>query len=394
MPAFPSSGSTNWYAYAQALDTTARGAAQATTQAYDSFTANANGAIATLDSGQAYNLYQNDPAVAFTVTSGYLTHPLLATTGSSAAYAGVQLTSTVGRIWADFVIPSTGTGTPESIVLIVSAGRFAQAGFSNAASHFVITQTDWSYQTLDASPFGTTVVASGTFITPLATDTVHHVAVDFLSDRAAITLPGGARPVLTAPTPKILSYRGAHATIELFANVSNAAKAIKVQAWGADTEVAVASTSPFASRGDLGRALDTVPAAPRSVVYSPATTLDYAITTAQAAPNAAMAILVEYPASGRVRWEFDGYFWPTSGTTFGTGVYVWLLFGSSTRGGGQIAFGVEGEGFHHYVGVLTGTPGTSETLVLNVSAGANGAANFTASDPRGIAAVISTTPLG
>lgn len=360
-------------------------------EAHDDFGGKPNGVLTALDSGQGYELYANDPATAFAVTGGHLTHTLRAS-GPSAAYAGAQLGDRVGRIWANFVIPS-GAGTAEDLVLIVSADRFAQPTFSDAAAHFVLSQNDWSYQTLTANPWATPVVASGAFDAPLATDVVHTVAIDFLGDRAAITLPGGHRPVLTPATARILTSRGDHATIELFANDSATAKPIRVQAWGADTEAAIVAATPFATRADIARALDPVPPAPRTTYFAATPGQDFPITTTPTQVNAAISVLLEYPASGRVRWDFAGYFWPSSGTTYGTGVYVWLMNGATVRGGGQIALNIDGEGFYRFTGVLTGTPGTSQTLTFAVSAGAGGAANFTTDDARGLAAVLSATPL-
>lgn len=271
MPSLPPQGSTDWYGWAQATDAAAREVAEgrleesalraafgSLTKAGDAFAGKPDGALTAgtgLDSGQTYTIRSNDPAVAYKRVGGYLTHDLLASASPAAAYAGVELPSRVGRIWAEFIIPA-GTGTAESLTLIVSSGQFTQGpAFAASAAHFVLNAGTWSYQTLD-DPFATPTVLAGAFRTPLAEGVVHRLSIDFDGDRATITLPGGEAPQVTPANAKILSQRGNHATIESYANVSNTSKAILISAWGADTEEPVKSATKYATRRDIAAQVD------------------------------------------------------------------------------------------------------------------------------------------
>ncbi len=230
------------------------------TSAHDQFVGEPDGPLTAgtlTDSGQPYTVRAPVSTAGFRRVGGTLTHNLPAT-GAAAGYAGIELDEDVSSIWANFVIPS-GTGTAESIVLIVSSAQFTvDTGLPASAAHLVVNQTGWSYETLDV-PFATPIVAAGSFATPLPVDTELQLAVQFRGDRASIVLPNG-EVVLTPANAKIKSQRGAHATIELYTSNAATAKAIRILSWGADDtpdleDVTRTGTGLF----DLSRALDSLP---------------------------------------------------------------------------------------------------------------------------------------
>ncbi|MDQ1206222.1 hypothetical protein [Microbacterium sp. SORGH_AS_0862] len=241
-----------------ALDSAIAGVVR--TAAHDQFLGEADGPLLAgtiADSSQPYTVRANPSTAGFKRVGGSLTHTLPAS-GVAAAYAGLELGEDVSSIWANFLIPS-GSGTAESIVLIVSSAQFTvDTGLPASAAHLVVNQTGWSYETLDV-PFATPVVSAGQFATPLPVDTELQLAVQFRGDRASIVLPNG-EVVLTPANAKILSQRGAHATLELYTSSSATAKAIRVLAWGADDAPDVGEVSRSGpGLYDLGRALDALP---------------------------------------------------------------------------------------------------------------------------------------
>jgi hypothetical protein len=245
----------------------------------DSFEGKANGVPTVTDSGHVYTAYQNPAAAALTVTDGKLSHSLGTSAAVRAGYLGVELDDIVGQVAAEYSFPA-GVAPAESLVLIVSNSNFAEPNFADAACHFVLGATGWSYEWLEDSPFGTTVIASGKFATRLAGDTRHRVTIDFVGDHAYITLPDGSTAV--AVNDKIRDYRGTFATLELYAFTGNSMLPVSVYSWGAGTEAPLAVASRAATRADVVRAVGSLPNG-RLLTHTFLTTAvaDIPLTTAQ-----------------------------------------------------------------------------------------------------------------
>lgn len=294
----------------------------------DSFTGKANGLLATgavSDTGHRYTIAKNTFSSGYKIVGGYLMHDQGATTDTTADYAGIVLPTRVGRIWADFRYPTSGISQSENLVLIVSDALFAKTtpgdAFANAAAHFNITRVGWSYEILQKDPFTITVVASGTFATPLAFDTDYQVAVEYSGATATIYLPDGT--VKTATHANIDTWRGKHATIEHYAFDGSARSLLQVKNWGADIE-----------KTDLSRPLTMArvlaSAFPKTLSYRPATQADYTATASLVdvdATNAAITFTV--PSTGKVIIRVEAWL-----DTNSTGDTLWGLSHNGTGGYG------------------------------------------------------------
>lgn len=311
--------------------------------AHDTFAGKIDGLLTgrETDTRHSYLLRDNSPTVAMRTVGGALTHTLLATASPSAAYAEVNIGERVGRIWAEFEIPA-GAGTAESLVLVVSSAQFTTPpDFAASAAHFVINATSWSYQTLDY-PFATPVIIGGNFASPLAESTRHRVSIDFDGTTAIVTLPDG-RTEVAGPNAKILSQRGNYGSIELFASVSNVAKAIKVHAWGVDGEK-VAQPS-YVTRADVGKALASRPVGATADMGS---TAEGNISVGTS-PVTIDTVSIVIPASRRIWVQAHQYMEPQAtldiymmfavdgNPTFG---FTQLVHKGSTAGGAKIIGGV------------------------------------------------------
>jgi hypothetical protein len=355
--------------------------------ARDSFAGKADGPLSaapTADTGHGYTLYSNDPANPYKIVSGYLTHTQGVTTATTAAYAGIELPSRVGRIWADFRYPTSGISASENLVLIVSDALFANPTFANAAAHFNITRTGWSYEILQKTPFTITVVASGTFATPLAFDTDYQVAVEYAGTTATIYLPDGT--VKTATHANIDTWRGKHATIENYAFDGSARSLLYIKGWGADVE-----------KTDLSRAATTARArkeiVPAAMVYKPSTELVVAIPSSTTDVDATnLALTFTAPASGKAMIEVEAWVEITT-----SGHYLWGLSHTGTGGFGgglqRVHIGTTNERKRVRWLLDTLTPYQVVTVKLQHLGASGAVGSFKAGSTNGYYATITATPV-
>lgn len=371
--------------------------------AYDVFAGKPDAVLTSstrLNSGQSYSVYQNASGVGYQTVGGVLTHSVGSSTSPAAAYAGLDIGERVGRIWAEFTLP-TGTAW-ETLVLIVSASSFTNPAFANSASHFVIGSASYSYEILTASPFATTAIKTGTFDTPMVAGVKYQVSIDFDGDKATITLPAPVNGYKTAVAQdsRIDTYRGQFATIENYSFTGNSNTPININRWGADGVTSVDLSASQASRADVKKAIDAIPAsgvlpnAPSATSYAASPSVGYSLGTTAAVFDAAnIKAAVVFPPSGKVRWDAQVYCWMNSGAAAGASGWLSIFNGATVVQSIKTIFTGSTEGIYRVGGIITDTPGTTRTFTLGGYASANTMINVASDGANGLETQMTLTPL-
>jgi hypothetical protein len=213
-----------------------------TPELYDKYTGKPNGAITTADSGQTWEHAQTaGTGAALTVVSGKLTNTVT-DASAQAGYIDAKLNTPVKRIGGkiSWGAGSTGDGATTFVIWKTSVTNVLTA-VPDSPAHLSVWPAAWEYGVWVSGVF--TSLASGSFVTPLATDgTVYSCSISITGNVATINLPDGSTPTVSDPR---IRTNAIYAGFECYYNnASTSARPQFIEVW--------ADGDPVSS-GPLGR---------------------------------------------------------------------------------------------------------------------------------------------
>lgn len=354
-------------------------------EVYQRFDLAANGFPTVPDRGAAWSLHGGSVGSTArpTVVSGKLTKA--GGVGAPAAgYATVAAGNEVQRIGAKFVFSSYTTDNGSAVLIDWAsdiAGTFPTV--PDSACHLAIKPTGWVYGVWSGGSF--TQVADGTFVTELTADGVSEYTCEVFLDRpnatAYLVLPD--RSVVTVEHATIGTAGGGFPGWEYFQQDTTDTLVGFTQVWADSTVPAL----------DLAavRALTTIPVAPITAMYAPASNDDVVVPTGGLTDMDAtnLSITYHHPAGfTKVKVELDAYVEMTGSTRV-----LWAFREGGTPFGGRSVIGQQWTGLVHYEHVRSGMTAGEKDFIFQHFALAADTATLKLDEPNGYYAVITVTPL-
>jgi hypothetical protein len=357
-------------------------------EAFSNFRNAANGAVLTLDSGQAWHLVHETDAMRMRVESGTLTYAV--TTGGAGGYAEVYLEANVSRIGATVVFDS-GTTLNGSATLAIWKTEHAvpPTPVPDSALHLVLTPDYVAIQVWDEG-VGPDEIGREYFDADLVDDGATEYTIEAWIDGETVNVYVSNGTMLSASDVRVVSHGGRWAcweTFELDATTDSRSRFLEVWADSNNQGPRQRLLTPAVSQ-DLAIAVADDRLV-RAIEYSGPGASSVVLGTSPAELNVDLRLPVVFPSTGTIIVEYSVYVVANA---------AWVLMSAfwdsslSTQAFGQTLVNGTEVGQITARKVLNNTPGASATLHF-APWRVGGSASINTDSPSGYYASVSWAPV-